>query len=60
MTSDIACVNVANNGTTATISLPTTNGTTYYVRIHRTGGGATADHTGELAVIKLINNSFKS
>ncbi|MEZ4890428.1 MAG: hypothetical protein R2779_07690 [Crocinitomicaceae bacterium] len=50
MNSDIACVNVANDGTISTISLPTTNGTTYYVRIQKTGGNATVNQAGELCI----------
>lgn len=52
---EVGCVNAAGNGGTETLTLATTSGTTYYIRIVRiTSGGG--DITGTISIRKTISN----
>lgn len=48
---ELAC-SEAVSGVTATLSLTTTIGTTYYIQVHRRGGGNTATMIGDICVFQ--------
>ncbi len=52
-TSDIACTNIASGATGSVTLSPTVNGQTYYVRIKRSSGNGTANHSGTVCLTDL-------
>ncbi|MBL7900205.1 MAG: hypothetical protein JNJ99_16840, partial [Crocinitomicaceae bacterium] len=50
---ELAC-NLVTAGNTATVTIPTTVGTTYYVQVHRKSGGAGQTMTGTICVYSPV------